>query len=114
MSDAVSAIAALGEDELITYIQWGGVAKQFKAIVERTQPEPSVFSGVSYPENSIVVMFPRDSPNGVMTVTKGKDRIRFKRNVWDSEETEFTVVMIEEQPSWLAGGIGDLWKVVVK
>lgn len=113
MSDAVNVVAALG-GELVTYTPSGGVAKQFTAIVERTPSAPSVFGGASYPENAIVVTFPKDATNGVLTVHKGKDRITVKRHVSDSVETEYTVVMIEEEPAWSAGGIGDLWKVVVK
>lgn len=112
MSDAVDMIEALG-GELITYRPWGGVARQFKAIVER---EPSrVASGPSgnYPVKELEILVPRDEIHGVLTVQKGKDCVSFKRSLGDAQEEEFKVTKIVAEDSGLAGG-GGMFRLMVQ
>lgn len=113
MSDAVRLVADLG-GELVTYSPYGGTAKQFKAIVEREPSQPAPFGGAIYPENSMLVTFPRHATDGVLSVAKGKDKISFKRHLSDAAATEYTVVMIQDEDAGLAAGDGGMYTVVVK
>lgn len=112
-SDAVLLVAALG-GELVTYRPYGQVAKSFKAIVEREPTRVAAHTGVSYPEQSVLVTFPRDATDGMTSLAKGKDKISFKRFLSDSQETEFTVAMIQDEDAGLTGSDGGMWTVVVK
>lgn len=115
MSDTVDMVAAMGtEAVLATFIPYGGVPRQFKVLVDRQPPQVEILSGVSYPENSLSVLIPRDAVNGALTINKGKDKIKFKRHLSDSQETEFTVVMIETEDAGLVSSDGGMFVVVVK
>jgi hypothetical protein len=113
MSDSVNLVAALG-GELVTYQPYGGVAKTFRALVERQPSQVALLTGVAYPEHSLLVTFPKDATNGVTAITKGKDKIKFKRTLSESQETEFTVVVIDKEDAGLVAGDGGMFTVVVK
>lgn len=112
MSDSVEAVAALG-GEVITYLSAGGTAKQFKAIVERRPSQVAGSPAGSYPVNTLEVSFPMDAVNGVLTVLPRKDAMRFKKNVSDSQETEFSVQKIVEEDTGLAGS-GGMFRILVQ
>lgn len=111
MSDTVNMIAGLW-GEVITYVPYNGTAKQFKAIVERNRPSPQLDSavGVLYGVNKFEVKFPVDATNGVLTVAKGKDLIRFKKLPMDADETEFRIVQILEYDPIMGG----MWHLEVQ
>lgn len=113
MADAVDLVAALG-GELITYRPYGGTAKQFKAIVEREPSRVAAFTGVAYPEQAMLVTFPKDASDGVQSIGKGKDRIVCKRHVSDQQEGEYTVVMVQDEDVGMVAGDGGMWTVLVK
>jgi hypothetical protein len=112
-NDAVQLVAALG-GERITYRPFNGTAKQFKAIVEREPTRVSAFSGVAYPEQAMLVTFPKDATDGMTSIGKGKDRIACKRHVSDTQETEYTVVMVQDEDMGMLAGDGGMWTVLVK
>ena len=111
MSDAVQIVAALG-GELITYLPYGGTAKTFKALVER---RPSQIAGTpagSFPVNTMQITFPMDAADGVLTVQPGKDSVRFKRSLSDSDDREFVVnKVIQEDEGFV--GTGGMFTVMV-
>lgn len=113
MSDAVDMVAALG-GELITYRPSGGTVKQFKAIVEREPTRVSAFTGVTYPEQAMLVTFPKDATNGMTSIGKGKDRISLKRHVSDAVASDYTVVMVQDEDVGLVAGDVGMWTVLVK
>lgn len=115
MSDAVNMIAAFGnEARLATFTPYGGTPRQFKVLVDYQASQVAVLSGLSFPENSFQVLIPRDPVNGTMTINKGKDRIRFKRNLSDTQETEYTVVMVVSEDAGMVSADGGLITVQVK
>lgn len=115
MSDSVDMLAALGhEAELVTYTPSGGVAKTFRALIDRQPSQMALVSSVAYPESALSVTFPKDATDGVLTVSKGHDRIKFKRHRGDSDETEFTVVMIQSEDAGLVSHDGGMFTVLVK
>ena len=110
-SDSVNLVAQFAEDDdVVTYLPAAGGSKSFKAIVEREPSGAAALSGVSYPENAIRVIFPHDATHGMTSIAKGRDQIRFKRNLSDSAETTYTVVVIEQQDTKHGG----MWTVLVK
>lgn len=113
MSDAVELVAALG-GELITYTPAGGVAKSFKAIVEREPARVSLLSGVAYPEQAMLLIFPKDATNGVTSIGKGKDKIKVKTHLSDVQETEYTVAVVQEEDAGLVASDAGMWTVLVK
>lgn len=113
MSDAVDMVADLG-GELVTYTPYGGVAKQFKALVEREPSRVAALVGVTYPEQAMLVTFPRDATDGVLTVQKGKDRLACKRALSDSQDTQYTVAMVQDEDAGLMAGDGGMFTVLVK
>lgn len=106
-NDAVQLVASLG-GELVTYSPHGGTAKTFKAYIEREQPPEQVASTAagSYAVNMLEITFPMDATDGVLKVQARKDRVRFKKNVWDSEDTEFVVNKIIKADIGIAGSGG--------
>lgn len=112
-NDAVQLVAALG-GELVTYYPHGGVAKQFKAIVEREPSRVAALVGVTYPEQAMLVTFPRDATDGVLTVQKGKDRLACKRALSDSQATAYTVAMVQDEDAGMVAGDGGMFTVLVK
>lgn len=113
MSDAVDMIAALG-GELITYRPSGGVATQFRALIEREPSRVAALVGVTYPEQAMLITFARAASGGMLTVQKGKDRVLCKRHVSDSQETEYTVAMVQDQDSGMVSGDQGMYTVLVK
>ncbi len=112
MSDAVNIVAGLG-GELVTYRPYGGTARTFKAIVERRPSQIAGSPAGSYPVNALEVTFPRDAVDGVMTVQVRKDQMRFKKNLSDAAETEFTVQKILEEDAGFDGS-GGMFRVLVQ
>lgn len=106
-------VAALG-GEVVTYIPYRETAKTFKAIVDREPSQIAALAGVAYPEHAPRVTFPRDATDGVMSITKGKDRISFKRQLSDRDETTFTVGMVQDEDAGLIDGDGGMFTVLVK
>ena len=113
MADSVQLVAQLG-GELVTYQPWNGTPKTFKAIVERRPTQLGIVSGVAFPENSLEVFIPNDATDGVTTITKGKDKITFKRNLSDSQETEFIVAAILQEDAGLVASDAGGFTVLVK
>ncbi|MDH5738740.1 MAG: hypothetical protein OEY77_00275 [Nitrospira sp.] len=113
MSDAVAIVEALG-GEVVTYMPYGGTARQIKAVVEREPSRVSAFSGVAYPENAMIIAVPRDVVNGVLTIAKGKDHVRFKRSISDATETEFTVAMVQDEDVGMIPGDSGMYLLLVK
>lgn len=105
MPDSVYMISDLG-GELVTYIPYGGTAKQFQAIVERQPSQVANTAAGSYSVNTLEITFPIDATDGVLTVQPRKDRIRFKKNLGDSQETEFVVQKIVREDIGIAGSGG--------
>lgn len=113
MSDSVDLVAQLG-GELVTYTPHGGVAKIFKAIVERRPTQVEHVGGLQYGANTLEIAFPRDAVNGVLTVQARKDRVRFKKQLSDMQETDFTVQTILEEDAGLFVTDGGLFRVMVQ
>lgn len=104
-NDAVQLVASLG-GELVTYIPYGGTAKQFQAVVERQPSQVADSVAGSYSVNVLEITFPMDMTDGVLTVQPRKDRIRCKKNLGDSQETEFVVQKIVREDIGIAGSGG--------
>lgn len=111
-SESVNLVAQFGE--MITYLPSAGGSKSFKAVVEREPSGIAALSGVSYPENSVRVIFPLDATDGVTSIAKGRDQMQFKRNLSDSAETTYTVAVIEQQDRGIVANDGGMWTVLVK
>jgi hypothetical protein len=113
MSDSVELVAQLG-GEVITYVPYGGTAKQFKAIVERRPTQVQQTGGFSYGANTLELMIPRDATDGVTAIQERKDRVRFKKSLGDREETDFTVNKVIQEDAGLAASDGGMFRVVVQ
>ncbi len=113
MSDSVNLVAALG-GELVTYQPYGGVTKTFKAIVERQPSQVENSPAGSYPVNTLEVFIPKDATNGVTAVQPRKDRMRFKKTLGDTQETDFTVQKIIQEDAGLVAGGGGMFRVLVQ
>jgi hypothetical protein len=114
MSDAVDMVAALSGGEQITYTPYGGTVKVFKAIIDREPSRVSLLTGVAYPEQALLLTFPNDAIDGVTSVAKGKDKVRFRKHLSDAMETEYTVVMVQEEDSGMVTSDDGMWTVLVK
>lgn len=112
-SDSVMLVAQLG-GELVTYTPFGGVAKTFKAIVNRVPPKPEQAGGYQYQINEVEVVFPRDATDGVVTVQEGKDVIRFKPHLSDTQARDYTVMKIVQQDAGLTASDGGMFTVAVE
>jgi hypothetical protein len=112
MAESTAMISDLG-GELVTYIPHGGTAKPFKALVERQPSQVSSTAAGSYPVNTLEVTFPMDATDGVLTVQPRKDRIEFKKNLGDSQATEFVVQKIVREDIGIAGS-GGMFTVMVQ
>lgn len=113
MSDSVDLVAQCG-GELVTYTPYGGVARSFKAIVERQPSQVQQSQAGPYPVNAVDVLIPRDAVNGVMTIQVRKDTMRFKKNVSDTDESTFTVQKIMQEDVGLAASDGGMFRVMVQ
>lgn len=103
MSDTIDMVAALG-GELVTYTPYGGVARTFRAIVERRPTQVEQFAGVAYGANTMELLIPKDATNGMETIQPRKDRVQFKKNLADAQETDFTVLTILKEDAGLGDG----------
>ena len=112
-SASVTMVAQLG-GELVTYTPQGGVAKSFKAIVERRPMQVAQAGGFAYGANTIELLLPRDAVDGVLAVQERKDRVRFKKNLNDAQETEFTVNKILQEDAGLTVSDGGMFRVEVQ
>lgn len=112
MSDAVSMIAVLG-GELVMYRPYGGTEKRFEALVERQPSQVAGSPAGSYPVNVLEVTFPMEAVDGVLIVQPRKDRILFKKNLGDAQETEFVVQKIIREDRGI-GGSGGMFTVQVQ
>ncbi len=112
-SDSVNLVAALG-GELITYTPYNGVAKQFKAVVERRPTQVQQAGGFSYGANTIELTIPKDAVHGVVMIQARKDRVRFKKSLADREETDFTVNTLLREDEGLVASDGGMFHVLVQ
>jgi hypothetical protein len=112
MRDAVNLIAQLG-GESITYLSYGGSLTTFPAIVERKPTQVQSANGYSYAANVVEVLIPRDATAGVLTVKERLDKVRFKRNLSDAQDTEWTVTKIVQEDAGLGSDAG-LFRVQVQ
>lgn len=113
MSDAVDMVAALG-GELVTYTPQGGVARTFKAIVERRPSQVAQAGGFAYPANTLELLIPIDGIDGMTAIQPRRDRVRFKKNLNDAQETEFTVNKIVLEDMGLVVSDAGLFRVEVQ
>jgi hypothetical protein len=106
-SAAVNSIRQLG-GELVTYTPFGGVAKTFRAIVERDRPshQTQQTNGRVFGVNSRTVWIARDADDGMLSIQERKDKVRFKKDLSDATETDFTVTTILKEDVGLAGDSG--------
>lgn len=112
-SDSVQLIAQLG-GELVTYTPYGGVAKTFKAVVERRPTQVEQAGGFQYGANTLELLIPRDATDGVLAVQERKDRVRFKKSLDDVQETDFTVNKLIQEDAGLVASDGGLFRVMVQ
>lgn len=108
-SDSVMAVEALG-GELITYTPYGGVARTFKAIVDR---QPAQVQG-AYTVNQLEVWIPNDATDGVTSIQARKDKMTFKKNLNDSQVSEFTVQKILQEDVGIVASDGGMFRVMVQ
>jgi len=109
----VDLITQLG-GELITYTPAGGVAKQIIALVERDRHPREVqeSNGQRFSANTRTILIANHATDGVTTVQEHKDKVRFKKNTYDSAETDFTVQTVLTDDTGLAGGGGAFYLLV--
>lgn len=112
-SDSVNLVAQLG-GELVTYTPQGGVARTFLAIVERRPTQTQQAGGHVFGVNTIELQIPRDAVDGVLTVQPRKDRVRFKKNLGDADETDFSVNKIIQEDAGLTASDGGMFHVLVQ
>ena len=112
-SDAVEMVAQLG-GELVTYTPHGGVARTFLALVERRPTQVESSGGVSYGANTLELYIPKDATNGVTEIQVRKDRVRFKKNLGDAQETDFSVQKIIQEDVGLIASDGGMFRVLVQ
>lgn len=112
-SVSVDLVAQLG-GELVTYTPDGGVARSFKAIVERRPSQVAQVGGHQFAANTIEVLVPRDATDGVLIVQERKDRVRFKKRLDDAQETEFTVQKVLHEDVGLTSSDGGMFHLEVR
>ena len=113
VSASVNLVAQLG-GELVTYTPHGGVAKTFKAIVERRPSQVEQAGGFAYPANTLELLIPCDATDGMTAIQIRKDRVRFKKNLADAQETDFTVNKIIQEDAGLVVSDAGLFRVLVQ
>lgn len=113
-SDSVNLVAQLG-GELVTYTPHGGVARTFKAIVERrpTQVQGGA-GGVQYGANTLELQIPRDATDGVLSIKERFDKVQFKKSLDDAAVTTFTVTKISHEDAGLTASDGGMFHVLVQ
>lgn len=114
-SDSVNLIAALGSEAVLaTYIPHGGVEKQFKILVDRQPSQTQQSAGGAYAVNKLEVEVPIDATHGMTAIQVRKDKIRFKWNLSDSQETEFTVQKIIREDLGIVPSDGGMFRLEVQ
>ncbi len=113
MSDAVTLVDQLG-GELVTYTPHGGVARQFKAIVERRPTQVQSAGSYQYAAHTMELLIPRDAMNGVTAIKERFDRVRFKKSLDDTQETEFSVNKVIQEDAGLRSFDGGMFRVLVQ
>lgn len=110
-SESVNLVAQLG-GETVTYAPHGGVAKTFKAIVDRGLPGQEVQGGVrQYTRKVRRLSIPNDADDGVTSIKEGHDTVSCKFNLDDAAATTFTVAKLIGHDAGLVSGDGGLWVV---
>lgn len=106
-SDTVNLIAQLG-GELVTYTPSGGVAKIIRVVVERDRPSHQVqqTNGVGYGVNTRQLLIANDADAGMTAIQEHKDTVRFKKNLSDTTDTNFTVQRVLNEDTGLDGSGG--------
>lgn len=116
-SESVTLVEALG-GEVVTYTPEGDEPITFKAIVNRRPPmvQPNVSSAgkFSYHANTIELQIPRDAQQGVLAVVEGHDKVSFKRQLDDEDETEFTVTKIVQEDAGMVPSDGGMFTILVQ
>lgn len=113
MSDSVDMVADLG-GEVVTYTPHGQSARTFKAMVERRPTQVESTGGVAYGANTLELYIPKDATNGVTEIQVRKDRVRFKKNLGDAQETDFSVQKIIQEDAGLTASDGGMFRVLVQ
>ena len=113
MSDAVDMVNQLG-GELVTYQPYGGTAKTFKAVVERRPTQADSTGGFSYTVKTMELWIPNDATDGMTEIQAGEDRVRFKKNLGDAQESEFTVQKIIQEDVGMLQFDGGMFHVMVQ
>lgn len=110
-SDSVNLVAALG-GELVTYTPHGGVAKTFKAIVERGENGQQVQAmGRTYTGKVRILTIPNDATDGVTAIKEGHDTVSAKFNTDDAAPTTFRVVKLLSHDAGLVSSDGGMFRV---
>lgn len=116
-SDSVMLVAGLG-GELITYTPYGEEAKTVKAIVNRrpNQVQPNVANAgkFSYHAHAIELQIPRDETDGILAIVEGQDKVSFKRQLDDEDDTEFTVTKIVQEDAGIVPSDGGMFTLLVQ
>lgn len=112
-SDSVTLVAQLG-GELVTYTPHGGVARVFRAIVERRPTQVQQTGGFSYGANTLELQIPRDATDGVLSIKERFDRVAFKKSLDDAAETIFIVTKILQEDAGLTASDGGMFHVLVQ
>jgi hypothetical protein len=113
MSDSVVMVDQLG-GELVTYTPYGGVARTFKAIIERRPTQVEQAGGFQYGANTIELLIPNDATDGMTAIQERKDRVRFKKSLDDMQETDFTVNKVMQEDAGLIASDGGMFRVMVQ
>ena len=113
MSDAVAMVAALGGEPVI-YTPYGGVAKQFRAIIHRRPTQVQQAGGHAYGANTIEMEFPNDATDGMTTIQERKDTVDFKKSLDDAQVTKFTVNKLIHEDAGLVASDGGMFHVLVQ
>ena len=112
-SDSVEIVNQLG-GELVTYTQYGLSPIQFKAIVERRPTQVQNAGGFAYAANTVELLIPRDSTNGVTFIRERLDRVKFKKSLDDAQETEFSVNKVIQEDAGMLSFDGGMFRVLVQ
>jgi hypothetical protein len=99
--------------EWVTYYAYGGSLKTFKALVERKPSQVQSAGGYAYAANVLDVFLPRDAAAGVLAVRERMDKMRFKRNLSDAQDTEWTVTKVMGEDAGIAG-LGGMYHIQVQ
>jgi len=113
MSDAVDLIQQLG-GERVTYLPYGGVPTSCWAIVERRPSQIQQANGTVFGVNTMQIVIPMDATDGMLQIQVRKDRVRFRKNLSDSQESDFTVNKIVQEDAGLTASDGGMFRLEVQ